>query len=95
MDFELNEEQTMLRDTAHDVLTKFYDIEKLREVTATDLGWSRDVWKSLAEIGILCAPGEFYGPNGAQYVRIGLTATDQQIEAAATRIAEAFGADSR
>lgn len=56
MDFELNEEQTMLRDTAHDVLTKFYDIEKLREVTATDLGWSRDVWKSLAEIGILGLP---------------------------------------
>jgi alkylation response protein AidB-like acyl-CoA dehydrogenase len=56
MDFELNEEQAMLRDTAHDVLTKFYDIEKLREVTATDLGWSRDVWKSLAEIGILGLP---------------------------------------
>ncbi len=53
MDFEYNEEQTMLRDTTRDVLTKFYDLEKLRDVTDSDLGWSRDVWKSLGEIGIL------------------------------------------
>lgn len=53
MDFEYNEEQTLLRDTTRDVLTKFYDLEKLRDVTDTDLGWSRDVWKSLGEIGIL------------------------------------------
>ena len=53
MDFEYSEEQTMLRDTTRDVLSKFYDLEKLREVTDTDLGWSRDLWKSLGEIGIL------------------------------------------
>jgi alkylation response protein AidB-like acyl-CoA dehydrogenase len=53
MDFEYNEEQTMLRDTTRDVLSKSYDLEKLRDVTDTDLGWSRDVWKSLGEIGIL------------------------------------------
>ncbi|MGV9670251.1 MULTISPECIES: acyl-CoA dehydrogenase family protein [unclassified Gordonia (in: high G+C Gram-positive bacteria)] len=53
MDFELSEEQTMLRDTVRDVLTKTYDVETLRKVTDTELGWSRDVWKSLADIGIL------------------------------------------
>lgn len=53
MDFEYNEEQTMLRETTRDVLSKSYDLEKLRAVTDTDLGWSRDVWKSLGEIGIL------------------------------------------
>ena len=62
---------------------------------ATEGRDGRETVSRLAEIGILCAPGEFYGPNGAQYVRVGLTATDQQIEAAATRIAEAFGAASR
>lgn len=62
---------------------------------ATEGRDGRETVSRLAEIGILCAPGEFYGPNGAQYVRVGLTATDQQIEAAATRIAEAIGADSR
>ncbi|MBM7368042.1 acyl-CoA dehydrogenase family protein [Gordonia hydrophobica] len=53
MEFELSEEQVMLRDTVREVLTKKYDIETLRAVTDTELGWSRDVWTSLAEIGIL------------------------------------------
>jgi succinyldiaminopimelate transaminase len=41
----------------------------------------------LAERGILVAPGEFYGPRGAQYVRIALTATDERIDAAVARLA--------
>jgi succinyldiaminopimelate transaminase len=42
--------------------------------------------RRLAEAGILVAPGEFYGPTGAQYVRVALTATDERIEAAAERL---------
>ncbi|WP_306357653.1 MULTISPECIES: succinyldiaminopimelate transaminase [unclassified Nocardia] len=42
----------------------------------------------LAERGILAAPGEFYGPLGAEHVRIALTATDERIAAAAARLAE-------
>ncbi|MET9201526.1 acyl-CoA dehydrogenase family protein [Gordonia sp. NPDC003585] len=53
MDFELSEEQQMLRDTVRDVLTKSYDVETLRAVTDTERGWSEKVWKSLADIGIL------------------------------------------
>ncbi|MFT4087196.1 MAG: acyl-CoA dehydrogenase family protein [Gordonia sp. (in: high G+C Gram-positive bacteria)] len=53
MDFELSEEQGMLRDTAREVLGRKYDIETLRAVTDTELGWDRGVWSSLAEIGIL------------------------------------------
>ncbi len=41
----------------------------------------------LAELGILVAPGEFYGPAGARHVRIGLTASDERISAAADRLA--------
>lgn len=41
----------------------------------------------LAGLGILVAPGDFYGPAGAQHVRIGLTATDVDIEKAAARLA--------
>ncbi len=41
----------------------------------------------LADRGILVAPGTFYGPTGAHHVRIGLTATDERIEAAAERLA--------
>ncbi len=40
----------------------------------------------LAERGILAAPGDFYGPAGAQHVRIALTATDERIAAAAARL---------
>ena len=40
----------------------------------------------LAEKGILVTPGSFYGEAGSTYVRIALTATDQQIATAAARI---------
>jgi len=47
----------------------------------------RDTVAWLAERGILVAPGDFYGPGGTDYVRIALTATDERIAAAATRLA--------
>ena len=47
----------------------------------------RDTVRSLAQLGILVAPGEFYGPRGAQHVRIALTATDERIAAAVARLA--------
>ncbi|MCK0173082.1 succinyldiaminopimelate transaminase [Mycolicibacterium sp. F2034L] len=40
----------------------------------------------LADRGIVAAPGEFYGPRGAQHVRVALTATDERIDAAARRL---------
>ncbi|HUY44510.1 MAG TPA: succinyldiaminopimelate transaminase [Streptosporangiaceae bacterium] len=49
-----------------------------------------DCWGSvrlLAEAGILVAPGEFYGPSGAQHIRVALTATDERVDAAAQRLA--------
>lgn len=46
----------------------------------TTLGW-------LAERGIVVAPGEFYGPAGAQHVRVALTARDERVASAADRIA--------
>jgi succinyldiaminopimelate transaminase len=44
--------------------------------------------RSLAERGILVAPGEFYGAAGADHVRIALTATDERIATAVTRLTE-------
>jgi succinyldiaminopimelate transaminase len=37
--------------------------------------------------GVLVAPGDFYGPAGHHHVRVALTATDERIGAAATRLA--------
>jgi succinyldiaminopimelate transaminase len=40
----------------------------------------------LAAQGVLVAPGEFYGPAGANYVRVAATATDERIDAAVERL---------
>jgi succinyldiaminopimelate transaminase len=42
--------------------------------------------RRLAELGVLVAPGDFYGPAGAEHVRVGLTASDERITAAASRL---------
>ena len=46
----------------------------------------RETVAELADKGILVAPGDFYGPKGKNFVRVGLTATDERIEAAARRL---------
>ncbi|HVT65149.1 MAG TPA: succinyldiaminopimelate transaminase [Mycobacteriales bacterium] len=54
--------------------------------------WStrdEDCWETvgwLAERGILAAPGSFYGAAGARHVRVALTATDERVAAAASRL---------
>lgn len=50
-----------------------------------------DTWETVerfAELGILIGPGVFYGERGQGYVRIALTGTDTDIEAAADRLTE-------
>ncbi|WP_380161361.1 succinyldiaminopimelate transaminase [Kineococcus sp. R86509] len=49
---------------------------------------SRTTIDLLAQRGILAAPGDFYGPPGAQHVRIALTATDERIAEVPTRLAD-------
>ena len=49
-----------------------------------------DCWgavQRLAQSGILVAPGEIYGPGGVRHIRVALTATDERIDAAVTRLA--------
>jgi alkylation response protein AidB-like acyl-CoA dehydrogenase len=53
MNFDLTDEQQMLSDTARDVLSRTYDTESRNKVVDSELGWSREVWQQLAEIGIL------------------------------------------
>jgi aspartate/methionine/tyrosine aminotransferase len=48
-----------------------------------------DCWKSvdwLASLGIITTPGIFYGQPGSHFIRIAMTATDEAIAQAATRI---------
>lgn len=54
-------------------------------VTRDEDCWTTIDW--LAGLGIVAAPGSFYGPAGARHVRLALTATDERIAAAAERLA--------
>ena len=48
-----------------------------------------DCWKTvdrLAELGILVAPGGFYGESSKNFVRFALTATDERIAEGARRL---------
>jgi succinyldiaminopimelate transaminase len=49
----------------------------------------KDCWETiseLADLGVLAVPGEFYGEAGKNHVRFSITATDQEIQAAAQRL---------
>jgi succinyldiaminopimelate transaminase len=48
-----------------------------------------DCWttvSALADLGILVAPGAFYGAAGGRHVRVALTATDERVAAAVSRL---------
>ena len=45
-----------------------------------------DTVSALADLGILVAPGSFYGRAGKQHVRVAFTATDERIDTAVTRL---------
>lgn len=53
-------------------------------VTKGDDSWVTAA--ELAELGILCAPGSFYGTSGGRHVRLAITASDDNITVAATRL---------
>ncbi|RBY79637.1 succinyldiaminopimelate transaminase [Geodermatophilus sp. TF02-6] len=55
-------------------------------VTRDEDCWATIDW--LAGLGIVAAPGSFYGPAGTRHVRMALTATDERISAAAQRLAD-------
>ena len=46
MDFQLSDEQVLLRDTTRDLLSRSYDPESRIKIVGTDLGWSSEVWTS-------------------------------------------------
>jgi succinyldiaminopimelate transaminase len=54
-----------------------------------------DCWSAAellaAQAGILVTPGSVYGPSGARHVRVALTATDERVAAAVSRLAALSG----
>jgi alkylation response protein AidB-like acyl-CoA dehydrogenase len=73
MDFQLSDEQALLRDTTRDLLSRTYDPESRNKIIETDLGWSRDVWSQLADTGILSLGFE---PDEAGQIEIMVVLTE-------------------
>src|SRR5262249_38065989 len=67
MDFQLTDEQSLLRDTTRELLSRAYDPESRNKVIDTELGWSREVWSQLADTGIL---GLGFDPSEAGQIEI-------------------------
>src|SRR5205085_5684762 len=56
MDFDLTEEQRLLRDSVDRLLADTYTFEKRKGYLAEPEGWSRSLWSRYAELGILGLP---------------------------------------
>lgn len=53
MDFSFNDEQQMLLDTTQRFLGSEYSFEQRHKLLESDQGWSREIWKQLADLGLL------------------------------------------
>ncbi len=56
MDFDLTEEQRLLRDSVDRLLADHYAFDKRRAYLAEPEGWSRAMWSRYAELGLLGLP---------------------------------------
>src|SRR5579871_5374414 len=56
MDFDLTEEQRLLKDSVDGLLTDSYDFEARKKYAKEKGGWSKQVWSKLAEQGLLGLP---------------------------------------
>ena len=56
MNFDYNEEQQLLAESIKRFVAKDYDFEAREKIIASHHGYSRDVWTTFAEIGLLGLP---------------------------------------
>ena len=56
MDFDLSEEQRLLQDSLARLLADRYGFEQRKEYMKSPGGWSREMWSSYAELGLLGLP---------------------------------------
>ena len=73
MNFDLTEEQQLLRDVTRDVLSRNYDIARYNEIVDGEPGWSPEVWSQLAEVGLL---GLGFDPAEAGQIEVMVVMTE-------------------
>ena len=65
MDFELTEEQQLLRHSVERYLADHYQFKSRKRYTVEPRGWSLIIWKQYADLGLLGLPfAEEYGGSG-------------------------------
>jgi len=71
MDFDLTEEQRLLRDSVERLLADHYGFDRRRSYLAEPNGWSRALWSQYAELGLLGLPfAESYGGFGGGPIEV-------------------------
>ena len=71
MDFDLTEEQRLLRDSVERLLADHYGFDKRRSYLAQPEGWSRGLWAQYAALGLLGLPfPEDYGGFGGGPIEV-------------------------
>jgi alkylation response protein AidB-like acyl-CoA dehydrogenase len=53
MNFDLTEEQQLLKDSVTRLLADRYSFENRKKFQAGPEGWSQDMWRQYAELGLL------------------------------------------
>ena len=56
MDFELSEEQSILKDSLSRLLADNYGFEQRKKYLASPEGWSGEMWTRYAEMGLMALP---------------------------------------
>ena len=79
MDFDLTEEQSILKDSLNRLLAEHYGFEQRRRIMAAPEGFSAEMWGRYAEMGLMALP--FSGADGG----LGGTAVETML------VMEAFG----
>jgi pimeloyl-CoA dehydrogenase small subunit len=56
MDFELSNEQQLLKDSADRLIADRYDMQARNKILESEAGWSSEIWSTLADLGFLGLP---------------------------------------
>ena len=73
MDFELSDDQKMLRDTVTSFASKSSPVSRFRKLRDEGVGWSRETWAQMGDLGWLTVPfPETAGGFGGSFVDVAL-----------------------
>src|SRR5215469_15780255 len=65
MDFDFTDEQRLLKDSVDRLIADQYQFEQRKKYMVEPDGWSRDIWRQYAELGLLGLPfAEQFGGFG-------------------------------